>query len=65
MSITLKTNVIKYRDNHGNYISFNAAAQETVEEQIAQIQAAAATEKTAIAAKGLETRDTIPQDYIA
>lgn len=52
MPITIKTGVMKYKDQNGNYNGFNAIAQEGTEEQLAQITA-----------KGQEVLESIPEDY--
>lgn len=54
MPITIKTGTMKYKDQNGNYKSFNAIAQEGTEEQLAQITA-----------KGEEVLESIPEDYTA
>lgn len=65
MPITIKTGALKYKNAQGGYTGFNAIAQETSEQQIANIQSVGATQVSAVQQKGAETIASIPDDYTA
>lgn len=65
MAITIKAEAMKYRNSGGTYTGFDAIAQETTAQQVANIQSAGATQIGAVEAKGVETLDSIPDDYTA
>ena len=63
MSVVIKTNAMKYKDSNGDYQGFNAIAQESTAQQLADIESAGQTQITAIQQKGAETYASIPDDY--
>ena len=63
MSIIIKTNAMKYKDNNGDYQGFNAIAQESTDQQIAAIVNAGQNQIEAIAQSGADVLDSIPNDY--
>lgn len=65
MPYTIKTGYLNVKDENGQYIRNNTVAEQSTAEQIAEIEAASATQQAAIVAKGNETRQSIPSDYTA
>lgn len=65
MPYTIKTGYLNVKDENGRYIRNNTVAEQSTAEQIAEIEAAGATQQAAIVAKGNETRQSIPSDYTA
>lgn len=63
MSVVIKTNAMKYKDSNGDYQGFNAIAQESTAQQLADIASAGQAQVTAIQQKGAETYASIPNDY--
>ena len=63
MSVVIKTNAMKYKDSNGNYQGFNAIAQESTDQQIANITSVGQAQVNNIQQKGSETLDSIPDDY--
>lgn len=65
MSVTIKTNALKYKDSNGQYQGFNAIAQESTNQQLANIVSAGQAQIAAIQQKGTETLNNIPSNYSA
>lgn len=63
MPITIKTGALKYKKSDGTYNGFNAIAQESTDQQLADIHAAGTAEVGAVMAKGEEVLESIPEDY--
>ena len=63
MPVSIKTVHLKYRNSHDQYVGVNTIGETTTAEQVAAIEEASAEQMAAIAAKGEETRATIPSDY--
>lgn len=63
MPITIKTNSHAYRDENGEYHSYDMVSDKTTADRVAEINQAANVQKTAIQQKGVETLATIPEDY--
>lgn len=63
MPITIKTGTLKYKKSDGTYNGFNAIAQESTDQQLADIYAAGTAEVGAVTAKGEEVLESIPEDY--
>lgn len=63
MPITIKTGTLKYKKSDGTYNGFNAIAQESTDQQLADIHAAGTAEVGAVTAKGEEVLESIPEDY--
>lgn len=63
MPKVIHTGYLNVRGDDGEYIKLNTVAEQTVDEQIVEIEAAGDNQKAAIAAKGVETLESIPNDY--
>lgn len=63
MPIEIKKGILNVKDSNGNYIGLDVVAQETTDQQIASIQAAGAAQVSAVQQKGVETLESIPDDY--
>lgn len=64
MPITIKRGGLKFRDaSSDDYIDVDVVGERKTSEQIADIEAAGAAERSAIQAKGEQTRASIPADY--
>lgn len=64
MPVTIKRGGLKFRDaSSGEYIDVDVVGERKTSEQIADIEAAGAAERSAIQTKGEQTRASIPADY--
>ena len=64
MPVTIKRGGLKFRDaSSGEYIDVDVVGERKTSEQIADIEAAGAAERSAIQTKGEQTRNSIPADY--
>ena len=62
MSVTLKSNILNYK-NGDEYVGLDVISDKTTEERVAEINSAGAAQVSAVQAKGAETLDSIPDDY--
>lgn len=66
MPITLKKGILKYKNTStGQYEGVDVVAETATSDQVEAIEDAANAEISAIEAKGVETRESIPDDYTA
>lgn len=65
MPVTIKNTELFFKDENGEYVGINAVSEKKIADEIAEMDAAGTSIKSAIETKGRETRASIPADYTA